>query len=94
MAAEVPPEHVAKHRAFPGVEAGHELPGIVPMIRVHSSKGRPEDSFVKVYYRDTWFWIDDGDLPSKVSLVQLMQLFTMMDTDAKENLPVVTIPTR
>lgn len=63
------------------------------MIRVHSSKAKPDDSFVKVYYRDTWFWIDEGDLPSKVSLVQLMQLFTMTDPGPRENLPVVTIPT-
>jgi hypothetical protein len=91
---EVPSEHVAQHRAFPGVEAEHELPGIVPMIRIHSSKSKPDDSFVSVYYRNTWFWIDDGDLVSKSSMVQLMQLFTMMDTGPKENLPVVTIPAR
>jgi hypothetical protein len=91
---EVPPEHVSQHRAFPGVEAGHELPGIVPMMRIHSSKNKPGDSFVNVYYRDTWFWIDDGDLASKTSMVQLMQLFTMMDTGPRENLPVVTIPSR
>ena len=91
---EVPSDHVAQHRAFPGVESGHDLPGIVPMVRIHSAKNKPGDSFVNVYYRDTWFWIDDGDLVSKISLVQLMQLFTMMDTGPRENLPVVTIPSR
>lgn len=91
---EVPSEHVAQHRALPGVEAGHRLPGIVPMIRIHSSKNKPGDSFANVYYRDTWFWIDDGDLASKISLVQLTQLFTMIDTGPRENLPVVTIPSR
>ena len=91
---EVPSEEVAQHRAFPGVEAGRDLPGIVPMIRIHSSKNKPNDPFVDVFYRNTWFWIDDGDLVSKSSLIQLMQLFTMMDTAPKENLPVVTIPSR
>ena len=40
MAAEVevPPEHLAQHRAVPGFEAGRTLPGIVPMIRIHSAK--------------------------------------------------------
>jgi len=96
MAAEVevPPEHLAQHRAVPGFEAGRTLPGIVPMIRIHSAKNKPADAFVGVRYRDTWFWIDDGDLASKRSFAQLMQLFTMADTGAKENMPVVTIPSR
>ncbi len=96
MAAEVevPPEDVAKHRAVPGVEAGSTLPGVVPMIRVHSAKNRPSDAFVSVRYRDTWFWIEDSDLASKRTFALLMNLFTMTDTGSKENLPVVTIPSR
>jgi len=92
---EVPPEDIERHRAVPGVESGHELPpGVVPMIRVHSAKKKPEDSFVTIYYRKTWFWIDDGDLASKRAFAQLMQLFTMADTESKESSPVLTIPTR
>jgi len=91
---EVPSEHMAQHRAFPGFVAGHDLPGIVPMIRIHSAKDRPADAFVNIHYRDTWFWIDDGDLASKRSFAQLMQLFTMADTGVRENMPVVTIPSR
>ena len=96
MAAEVevPSEDLAKHHAVPGYETGRELPGVVPMIRIHSAKKKPDDAFVTVYYRNTWFWVDDGDLPSKRSFTQLMQLFTMADTGAKENPPVVTIPSR
>jgi hypothetical protein len=91
---EVPAADMAQHRAFPGFEAGRALPGIEPMIRIHSAKDKPADTFVGVRYRDTWFWIDDGDLASKRAFAQLMQLFTMADTGAKENLPVVTIPSR
>jgi hypothetical protein len=96
MAAEVevPSEHMAQHRAVPGFETGRTLPGIVPMIRIHSAKTRPADAFVGIRYRDTWFWIDDGDLSSKRSFAQLMQLFTIADTGTKENLPIVTIPSR
>jgi len=94
MAAEVevPSEDVARHRALPGFETGRDVSGVTPMIRVHSSKKKQQDAFVTVHYRDTWFWIDDGDLPSKRAFALLMQLFTMADTGAKENLPVVTIP--
>jgi len=96
MAAEVevPPADLAQHRAVPGFEAGRTMPGIVPMIRIHSAKNKPADAFVLVHYRDTWFWIDDTDLPSKRSFAQLMQAFTMADTGVKENLPIVTIPSR
>ena len=96
MAAEVevPPEDVAQHRAVPGCEAGRTLSDIVPMIRIHSARTAPADSFVRVRYRDTWFWIADGDLASKRTFAQLMNLFTMTDTGAKENQPVVTIPSR
>jgi hypothetical protein len=91
---EVPPEHLAQHRATPGFETGRTLPGIVPMIAIHSSKRKPDNAFVNVYYRDAWFWIDDGDLASKRALAQLLQLFTMAETSPRENQPVVTIPAR
>jgi hypothetical protein len=91
---EVPSEDLARHRAFPGFEASHDVPGVVPMIRIHSSKKNSGDAFVSIYYRNTWFWIDDGDLASKRALLQLMRLFTMIDTVPKENQPVVTIPSR
>jgi hypothetical protein len=96
MAAEVevPPQDLAQHRAVPGFEAGRTLPGIVPMIRIHSAKDKPADAFVCVHYRETWFWIDDRDLSSKRSFAQLMQAFTMAETAPRENLPVVTIPSR
>ena len=91
---EVPPTHLAEHRAIPGAESGKELPGIVRLSRIQSSKTRPTDAFVEVYYRDTWFWIDDRDLLSKRAFTQLLQLFTMADTGTRDNLPVVTIPSR
>jgi len=85
---EVPPEDNARHRAFPGFETGRPVPGIVQEIRIQSAKKKPEDSFVSVYYRNNWFWIDDGDLLSKRSFAQLMQLFTMTDTSDRPAQPV------
>jgi hypothetical protein len=96
MAAEVevPHEHSARHFAVPGFETGRTIAGVVPIIRIHSAKNKSADAFVDIYYRDTWFWIDDSDLVSKRVFAQLMQLFTMTDTGPKQNLPVVTIPSR
>lgn len=91
---EVPPEDVEHHRAIPGFEAGRDVPDVNRMIRIHSAKKKPENSFVSVFYRNTWFWIEDSDLPSKRSFAQLMRLFTMADTGPRENQPVLTVPTR
>jgi hypothetical protein len=94
MAAQVeaPPEDLALHRAFPGFETGRDTPGVVPIIRIRSSKQKPNDAFVAVHYRNNWFRIDDNDLASKAAFAQLMELFTMIDTGPRQNQPVVTIP--
>jgi hypothetical protein len=89
---EVPSEHLAQTRAFAGFEKEHGNPSIVRLIRIHSDKKRSADAFVSVYYRDYWFWIDDGDLESKQVFSLMMTLFTMADSSPRENLPVITIP--
>lgn len=89
---EIPPEDESRHKAFPGFETGHDTPGVVPIIRIHSSKQKPNDAFVTVHYRNNWFRIDDDDLSSKAVFAQLMELFTMIDTGPRQNQPVVTIP--
>jgi hypothetical protein len=89
----VPIEDASQHHAFPAFEVNHDVPGIVPLTRIHSSKSKQPGAFVEVYYRNTWFWIDDGDLGSKRVFAQLMQLFIMADTGTREeSLPVVTTP--
>ncbi len=60
--------------------------------RILSSKTAPSDAFVKIRYRDTWFWIDDRDLKSKRTFSFMMMLFTLADTGEKETLPLITIP--
>jgi hypothetical protein len=89
---EVPTEDQSRHKAFPGFESGHDTPGVVPIIRIRSSKQKPNDAFVAVHYRDNWFRIDDDDLDSKAVFAQLMDLFTMVDTGPRQNLPLLTIP--
>jgi hypothetical protein len=94
MAAQVavPVEDVSRHTAFPGFETGRDVPGVVPLIRIRSSKQKPGDAFIAVHYRNTWFRIDDDDLTSKAVFAQLMELFTMIDSGSRPNEPVVTIP--
>ncbi|HTL59898.1 MAG TPA: hypothetical protein VL361_29775 [Candidatus Limnocylindrales bacterium] len=90
--AEVPPEDLAQGRVSPGYEsigAGGEA---TRLIRIHSSKSKPNDTYVLVQFRDHWFWIDDRDLRSKRAFSFMMMLFTLAETGDKENLPVITIP--
>ena len=61
-------------------------------MRIRSSKEVPGDAFVSVYYRDTWFYIDDRDLATKRVFSFMMMLFTLADTGEKEPLPLITIP--
>lgn len=62
------------------------------LVRIFSSNSEPTDAFVKIRYRNIWFWIDDRDLKSKRTFSFMMMLFTLADTGEKENLPLITIP--
>jgi hypothetical protein len=89
---EVPPTHLAEGRVTPGWESLSTDNGAPRLIRIHSSKNKPDDSFVAVSYRDHWFWIDDRDLKTKRTFAFMMMLFTLADTGEKEPLPLITIP--
>jgi hypothetical protein len=88
---EVPPEHVADGRTVPsspidGSGARRQL------IRVTSSKDKPENSFVAVRYRDHWYSIDDRDFASKRIFTFVMVLFSLTESGDNAGLPLVTIP--
>ena len=63
------------------------------MIRIQSSSEKPDDAFVSVPYRNSYFWIDDRDLMSKKIFSFLMFVFTLVETGDKGTAPIVTIPT-
>jgi hypothetical protein len=89
---EVPSADVAQGRATPGLEAQDGAPQTRGLLRIQSSKSKPADASVAVFYRGAWFWIDDRDLRSKRAFAFMLMLFTLADTGAKENLPLITIP--
>jgi hypothetical protein len=65
-----------------------------PLLQVHSADKLPGDAHVAVRYRDSWFWIDDRDHPSKAAFNFLMLLFSLTETGATQTAPVVTVPAR
>ena len=89
---EVPPEDLAETRAVPGWESAQDKPGAMRLVRIQSSKRKPTGTFVSIDYRDHWFYIDDRDLRTKRVFAFMMLLFTLADTNEKENLPLITIP--
>ena len=53
---------------------------------------RPSNSYVAIYYRSNWFYIDDSDLTSKSTFSLLMQLFALQAGEVKSTVPILTLP--
>jgi hypothetical protein len=62
------------------------------LLNIRSSQEKPNDAFVKVHYRDHWFYIDDRDFRSKRMFSFLLFLFTLAETEAPKKAPMITIP--
>jgi hypothetical protein len=91
---EVPDAHVQEQRvSATHVEQAHAGGKIPPLIRIRSSREKPNDAFVSIPYRNSYFWIDDRDLRSKKIFSFLMFVFTLVETGDKGTAPIVTIPT-
>lgn len=62
------------------------------LMKVGNSATSPVDAFVKIKYRNSWFYIADNDLDSKSTFMLLNQLFNLLAGDVKKVAPVLTIP--
>jgi hypothetical protein len=88
---DVPEEHLTEHSAVPAFEHASQEKR-QETVRIRSGKGKPEGSYAAVNYRGYWYWIDDGDWPTKRALTAIMFFFTLAETGGTEKLPVITIP--
>jgi hypothetical protein len=92
MWIEVPQEHVASGRTRPTPEtAPMEAFGYRPLIRVHSGKKKPEESFVAVRYDGLWFWINHEDFRSKRTIAFMQLMFSLAESGSGQQAPVVTV---
>lgn len=90
---DVPAEHAAEGRTYATSPAIGEGKGQVPpLIRVHTGKDKPSDSFVAINNRNYWFWIDDRDRQSKTIFTFLMILLSLVETGPSPQAPLVTVP--
>jgi hypothetical protein len=62
------------------------------LFRVHTSPTEPEGASVKVFYRDSWFYIADNDADSKVTFALLSMLITLQSGDTAKITPLITLP--
>ena len=61
------------------------------IICIKSSRGKPENAFVSVNYRGSWFYVSETDFESKESLNLLAIIMGIYQTKLPVNLPVFTI---
>jgi hypothetical protein len=78
---------------------GRAMPSRVPaaagggsQLRIRFSAERPADALVSVRLRNGWFWVDDRDIHSKRAFAMVLIFSTLVETGARESLPLVTIP--
>lgn len=90
---DVPPNHIAEGRASPGYAAAPDGTAFQRLATIHSGPRPPADAYTAVQYRDTWYWVDDRDLPSKRAFAFMMMFFSLAETGAPAVTPVLTIGT-
>jgi hypothetical protein len=64
------------------------------LFRVRSSASAPERAFLRVRYREHWFYIDDNDLESKSTYTLVAQLFSLQAASSNATSPMLTLPAR
>jgi hypothetical protein len=63
------------------------------MLKVRSQKrGKPDNAFISVPYRDFWFYIADNDLQSKSTFNLLSSLFSLQAGHIRASGPTLTLP--
>lgn len=87
---DVPPEHVASGRTSPGYPPASS-PGFRRLATIRSGASAPVDAYAAVYYRGTWYWVDDHDLDSKRAFAFMMMFFSLAETGPSAPAPVLTI---
>ena len=62
------------------------------LMNIDSSPSEPENAAVAVNYRGSWFYIADGDLPSKSTFALLGQLYALQSDADDKGAPILTLP--
>lgn len=97
QAVEAPAEHEAEGKVAVTRDASGETIDWAEVtgniLRVKSQVEPPVDAFVRVQYRDHWFYIADNDLDSKSTFGLLTYLFSLQAAGAGGKSPLLTVST-
>lgn len=90
---DVPETHLEQKLTYQvKYQPGEEEAKLGQLMRIHSGTEPPEHAFVSVKHLNHWFWVEESDFPSKRTFTFVMLLFSMMESEESEGLPLVTIP--
>jgi hypothetical protein len=64
------------------------------VFSVKSSQSEPQDAYVRVFYRNHWFYISDTDLSTKTTFSLLTYLFNLKAAGKGSQEPFLTYPVR
>mgnify|MGYP000483115143 CR=1 FL=1 len=76
---DAPAAHLKDHSAVPAF-AKTAPESRQDVVRIHSGREKPAHAFVAVFYRDHWFWVDEGDWQTKRALTAVMFFFTLAES--------------
>ena len=69
----------------------HEAGG--GLLQIRTANEEPENAYVKVQYRDHWFFIEDSDLMSKSTFSLLLLIFSLQSAGGEPGFaPLLTVP--
>jgi hypothetical protein len=89
---DVPEAHFKDHSAWGTPQTASTPETGQQTVRIRCGKDKPASAFAVVRYRDYWYWVDNGDMPSKRALTVVMFFFTLTESGSPEKLPLITIP--
>ena len=63
------------------------------LLQIRTANDEPENAYVKVHYRDHWFFIEDSDLMSKSTFSLLLLIFSLQSAGGEAGFaPLLTVP--
>ena len=96
-AIDVPREHVEEGLVNASPTHPPFMTAEGPTLRIHSSKNAPERANVAVQHRGWWYYVDDADITSKRTFLQIQVLFLTRLSEAARGTqarPLLTIPVK
>jgi hypothetical protein len=61
------------------------------LFRVQTSRAKPQDAAVKIFYRDQWFYIPSRDPDSRTTFSLLSMMLTLQSGDTTKMTPLISI---